>query len=156
MLNFLFSAVLQKITEWKIGKIYKDTKFSANYYLSKTYPYDNDVKEGNCCEHCGQNYPETDYIVATKAKHHSDGGTCKCYSKSYYIRTEKHSELSVCYKVEYFGRKDTERRKKRNVVSKSLEQEVSCVSYGGGTRAYWKYDYTLPASCWSKFLTLEI
>ena len=41
-------------------------------------------------------------------------------------------------------------RLKRSVDG-ARQREITCESLFGGSALYWKYDYEVPASCWSKY-----
>ena len=168
LFNTQFSAVLETFLVWQTSNKNENYRMRHTTYLTDTYKYSSDVNYDNCCEYCGANHANTQSITSSKADKHSDGGTCKCYSKGGSKSWNWYADTYSCSKVEFSGRKKrslykgTEGRIKRNtgmeqeVDSQAQEEtivqelKVECLPYDSGKRAYWNYDYTLPRSCWSK------
>ena len=106
--------------------------------------------EEECCTKCGLYSQQTNVIT-----NDDDGTDKRCWCQT----VEDPSTADIDKNVDKWtagtcrASTDTARRRRRRrdtELDTSKERRVECVSWLGGTGAYWRYDYQVPSKCHSK------
>ena len=103
--------------------------------------------EEECCTKCGLYSQETNVITR-------DGGgadkRCWCQTVQDIATADIDRNVDNWTAGTCVANTNTGRRRRDTEVDTSKERRLECVSWLGGTAAYWRYQYQVPSRCHSK------